>query len=51
MAAAKLGFGTLFDAFNAHKSEPLKEAFREGTAWPLRPFEDVILPLCDAADG
>ncbi len=28
----------------------MKEAFREGTAWPLRPFEDVIFPLCDAAD-
>jgi DNA helicase II / ATP-dependent DNA helicase PcrA len=50
MAAARLGFGPLFDAFNAHKSETLKAAFTEGAAWPLRPFEDVILPLCDAAD-
>jgi DNA helicase-2/ATP-dependent DNA helicase PcrA len=47
MAAARLGFGTLFDAFNTHASGALKDAFREGNAWPLRPFEDVILPLCD----
>ena len=50
MAATRLGFGTLFDAFNTHKSETLKDAFREGNAWPLRPFEDVILPLCDTED-
>jgi DNA helicase II / ATP-dependent DNA helicase PcrA len=47
MAAARMGFGSLFDAFSKHKSETLKNAFREGNAWPLKPFEDVILPLCD----
>jgi DNA helicase II / ATP-dependent DNA helicase PcrA len=50
MAATRLGFGRLFDAFNSHKSETLKDAFREGNAWPLRAFEDVILPLCDTED-
>lgn len=51
MAADRLGFGTLFDAFNDHGSETLKSAFREGDAWPLRPFKDVILPLCDTDDA
>lgn len=50
MAADRLGFGTLFGAFNDHGSETMKSAFREGDAWPLRPFKDVILPLCHADD-
>lgn len=50
MAATRLGFGTLFNAFNNNKSETLKDAFREGNAWPLRPFEDMIFPLCGTED-
>lgn len=54
MAASRLGFGAVFSAFrsngnrNGGASLALKDAFEEGTAWPLRPFEQTILPLCDA---
>lgn len=48
MAARRLGFGALYSAFNDHKADSLGIAFDEGSAWPLAPFRDVILPLCSA---
>lgn len=53
MAAKRMGFEQLYAAFHDSGSQSLKLAFEEGTAWPLRPFEDVILPICapDAVDS
>lgn len=48
MAARRLGFDALYSAFNDNKSGSLGEAFNDGSAWPLTPFRDVILPLCQA---
>ncbi|QUC61952.1 ATP-dependent helicase [Streptomyces sp. A2-16] len=50
MVAKRMGFEQLYAAFHDGGSKGLKEAFDEGDAWPLRPFEDVILPIC-AADS
>ncbi len=51
MAARRLGFGCLFDAFNGSGSSSLKQSFEDGSAWPLAPFQDVIEPVCSAAAG
>lgn len=51
MIARRLGFGNMFDAFDRSGKESLRAGFREGTAWPLLPFLNVILPLCGTADG
>ena len=48
MAAKRMGFAQLYAAFHDSGSHSLERAFDEGTAWPLRPFEDVILPICGA---
>ncbi|MFJ1997020.1 UvrD-helicase domain-containing protein [Streptomyces asiaticus] len=49
MVARRMGFEQLYAAFHDSDSKSLKEAFDEGNAWPLRPFEDVILPICASA--
>lgn len=46
MAARRLGFDALFAAFSDNGSDSLKEAFGEGNPWPLTPFRDAIIPLC-----
>lgn len=46
MAASRLGFEALYDAFHRTK---LNEAFTEGKAWPLTPFLGTLLPLVEAA--
>jgi DNA helicase-2/ATP-dependent DNA helicase PcrA len=51
MAARRLGFETLYSAFNDNGASSLGQAFDEGTAWPLTPFRDAILPLCLAAEA
>jgi DNA helicase II / ATP-dependent DNA helicase PcrA len=48
MAARRLGFGELYEAF--HGSRTFSDAFDEGTAWPLTPFRETLLPLVIAAD-
>ncbi|WP_222872047.1 UvrD-helicase domain-containing protein [Streptomyces sp. WAC01526] len=48
MVAKRMGFEHLYAAFHDNGPKSLKEAFEEGSAWPLRPFEDVILPICAA---
>ncbi len=45
MAAERLGFPDLYSAFNDGASESFKASFSEGTAWPLKPFLDVLQPL------
>lgn len=48
MVAKRMGFEHLYAAFHDSGSNSLKQTFDEGSAWPLRPFEDVILPICEA---
>jgi DNA helicase-2/ATP-dependent DNA helicase PcrA len=50
MAAKRMGFEKLFAAFSDNGSHSLKEAFEEGSAWPVRPFTDVIIPITSAHD-
>ncbi|MET9909875.1 UvrD-helicase domain-containing protein [Streptomyces sp. NPDC006476] len=50
MVAKRMGFEQLYVAFHDGDSKSLKDAFDEGSAWPLRPFEEVILPV-SAADS
>ena len=47
MAARRLGFGDLYEAF--HASRTLRDAFDEGTAWPLTPFRDLLALVTAAA--
>jgi DNA helicase-2/ATP-dependent DNA helicase PcrA len=53
MAAKRMGFEHLYAAFKDNHSASLEKAFEEGKAWPLRPFESVILPIClaESADS
>jgi DNA helicase-2/ATP-dependent DNA helicase PcrA len=49
MAAARLGFPNLYAALNDRAPMSLREGLSDGTAWPLRPFVQYILPIVDAA--
>lgn len=49
MAARRLGFENLHSAFTDKAGYAFEETFKDGTAWPLTPFRDVIVPLCTAA--
>jgi DNA helicase-2/ATP-dependent DNA helicase PcrA len=49
MAARRLGFAGLYETF--HASRALSDAFDEGTAWPLTPFRETLLPLVAAAES
>lgn len=48
MAARRLGFDDLYVAMNSKAPGSFKDAFLDGTAWPLRPFMTVGLPLAAA---
>jgi len=48
MAAARLGFQALFEAFNDETLDKFKDSFSEGTSWMLKPFLNVVLPLVAA---
>jgi DNA helicase-2/ATP-dependent DNA helicase PcrA len=48
MAASRLGFSDLYSAFKDEAPISLAESFRDGTAWPLKPFLDVLLPLASS---
>jgi DNA helicase II / ATP-dependent DNA helicase PcrA len=48
MAAKRLGFGDLYAALNDNAPDLFKNGFLEGTAWPVRPFKNFLLPLADA---
>jgi len=51
LAARRLGFANLHAAFHPRKPPAaLANAYLEGTAWPIAPFADVILPLCATSD-
>jgi DNA helicase-2/ATP-dependent DNA helicase PcrA len=49
MAAKRLGFGDLYAALNDKAPEKFKAGFLDGTAWPVRPFNDFVLPLARAS--
>ncbi|MCL7944023.1 UvrD-helicase domain-containing protein [Marinobacter sp. ATCH36] len=45
MAAARLGFPSLYGALNDKSPEDLSAGLIDGTAWVVRPFLSYILPL------
>ena len=45
MAANRLGFPNLYSALNDKSPEELKSGLIDGTAWVLRPFLVMLLPL------
>ncbi|MFF0922796.1 UvrD-helicase domain-containing protein [Rhizobium leguminosarum] len=48
MAATRLGFPNLYASLNDDAPDSLKEGLVDGTAWPLRPFINILLPLATA---
>lgn len=48
MAALHLDFSNLYDAFNTRASENLKEGFRDGSHWSVRPILTSVLPAIEA---
>jgi DNA helicase-2/ATP-dependent DNA helicase PcrA len=48
LAARRLGFAGLYAAFHPPRAPAsLAAGFDDGTAWPIAPFVNVILPLCE----
>lgn len=48
MAARRLGFDNLYVAMNSKAPSAFKDGFLDATAWPLRPFMTLALPLAAA---
>lgn len=49
MAAKRLGFASLYSALNDRAPLNLSEGIADGSAWPLRPFVQQLLPLVVAS--
>ncbi len=49
MAAKRLGFGDLYAALNDKAPEKFKNGFLDATAWPVRSFNNFVLPLVSAS--
>ncbi|MDR3622469.1 MAG: UvrD-helicase domain-containing protein [Paludisphaera borealis] len=49
LAAKQMRFGELYAALNDKAPKDFKNGFLDGTAWPVRPFVDFILPLVNAS--
>ncbi|KQX19177.1 MULTISPECIES: UvrD-helicase domain-containing protein [unclassified Sphingomonas] len=49
MAARRLGFADLYAALNDGAPQSMSEGIADGTAWPLRPFTQHLLPMIGAA--
>ncbi|WP_297486705.1 UvrD-helicase domain-containing protein [Ferrovum sp.] len=45
MAALRLGFGGLYEAFHDKTSEGLKDGFDDGSHWSIQPFLKFLMPL------
>ncbi|MEJ1161179.1 UvrD-helicase domain-containing protein [Prosthecomicrobium sp. N25] len=45
MAASRLGFGRIYEAFHDKTSETTKDGFDEGTHWSVQPFLKLMMPL------
>jgi DNA helicase-2/ATP-dependent DNA helicase PcrA len=50
MAARRLGFDNLYIAMNSKAPSTFKDGFLDATAWPLRPFMSLALPLAAATN-
>lgn len=48
MAAKRLGFSDLYIALNDKAPDSFKNGFLDGTAWPVRPFKNFVIPLVSA---
>lgn len=48
MAATRLGFGGLYEAFHEKTSEGMKDRFDDGSHWSVQPFLKFLLPLIQA---
>lgn len=51
MAATRLGFPNLYASLNDDAPDSLKDGVIDGTAWPLRPFINYLLPLVSAVQA
>lgn len=51
MAARRLGFDGLYAALHDNGSSSLSQALDEGSAWPVKYFTDVVLPLARATSA
>lgn len=51
MAANRLGFGSLYDAFHDKTSEGLKDGFDNGSHWSVHPFLKFLMPLILASQA
>lgn len=49
MAATRLGFSNIYAALHDKAPASLKDGLEDGTAWPLRPLLQYVLPLVMAA--
>jgi len=49
MAAARLGFSNIYTALHDRAPASLKDGLEDGSAWPLRPLLQFVLPLVMAA--
>ncbi|ALN78546.1 UvrD-helicase domain-containing protein [Lysobacter antibioticus] len=45
MAASRLGFGGLYEAFHDKTSEGLKAGFDDGSHWSVQPFLKFLMPI------
>ena len=45
MAAKRLGFGELYSALNSEAPTAFKDGFLDGTAWPISPCLNFLIPL------
>ncbi|MCB1470309.1 MAG: ATP-dependent helicase [Rhizobiaceae bacterium] len=50
MAARRLGFDDLYVAMNSKAPSSFKDGFLDATAWPLRAFMSLALPLASATN-
>ncbi len=50
-AATRLGFASIYAALNDHGDHALKQGLLDGSAWILKPFLNVVLPLAHAREA
>lgn len=51
MAASRLGFGSLYEAFHDKTPEVLKDGFDKGSHWSVQPFLKFLMPLIQASQA
>lgn len=50
MAANRLGFGCIYEAFHDKTSEVMKSCFDDGSHWSMQPFLKLLMPLVIAKE-